>query len=238
MFKNQTVRMLGTFAFSVAFWWLLLGTWQMALGFLALLFVHEMGHYLAAQQKGIRVTLPTFVGPFGAVINMLESPASAADEAYMAYGGPLLGTIGAVITLALSVVMGIPEMALLAKYAFFLNLFNLIPVSPLDGGRVTIAIDRRMWVVGVAAFAGFIYMQGLAMLMNPFNMIILFFIGSWAIRDIQSRKLQMAQNPGYFKVPVMTKLGILTAYLALAGFLYFAITNTGALLNLFVSLGL
>ena len=72
---NQLVM----FALSLGIWWLLLGSIQMALGFFALIFVHEMGHVIAAKQKGLSVTMPTFT-PFGAYVQT-ERCRSASDPA-------------------------------------------------------------------------------------------------------------------------------------------------------------
>ena len=104
-----------SFAISVLLWTLMFGSVELALGFLALIFVHEMGHFYAAKHKGIKVDPPVFT-PLGAFIRMNEMPASARDEAFMAYGGPLLGTIGALVTLAIGMVLGVQLLVTVAYY--------------------------------------------------------------------------------------------------------------------------
>jgi len=169
-----------------------------------------MGHFFAAKQKNLAVDPPVFT-PIGAFIAMKELPASARDEAYMAFGGPLLGTIGAIVALVLGMVLGVPVLVQVSMYAFWLNLFNLIPLAPLDGGRISMAIDRRMWVIGAAVFAYFMFSFG----MNGFNLLIGLFIGMQAYQDIQMRKNMAAVQPSYFDVGFNTRLGYAIAYLAL-----------------------
>src|SRR3990167_8789309 len=118
--NNQNRLMVWSFALSVGLLWLWLGSLQLAVGLLVLIFVHEIGHYLAARQKGIKVTPPIFLGPLGAVINMQEQPKSASDEAYMAFAGPLLGTVGGVVAIVVGYMLGVPALFGLAKWAFML----------------------------------------------------------------------------------------------------------------------
>jgi Zn-dependent protease len=227
---NKTVV---SFAISLALWSLLFQSVGLALAFLALLFVHEMGHYLAAKHVNLDVSPPVFT-PIGAFIAMRELPASARDEAFMAFGGPLLGTIGAIVALIVGTVLGVPVLVQASMFAFFLNLFNLIPLAPLDGGRISMAIDRRMWVVGAALLAYMAFSFGL----NMFNLLIIGFIAMQAVQDIQMRKTLSATQPSYFDVGFNTRLGYAIAYLALGGFLLQVVTHPQWLPSLLGSLGL
>ena len=65
-----------------------------AAGVIALLFLHEMGHYVAARQRGLDVGAPTFIPFVGAWIALKELPHDVETEAYVAMGGPLVGTVG------------------------------------------------------------------------------------------------------------------------------------------------
>ncbi|CAG7633168.1 site-2 protease family protein [Paenibacillus allorhizosphaerae] len=126
--------------------------WGFSIGFVLLLFVHELGHVLAAKRKGLPVTAPVFIPFLGALINMKRHPRDAVTEAYMAYGGPLLGTIGATaVFIAAYAADGEISKLLysLAYVGFFLNLINLLPIHPLDGGRIATAVTRWLWLVGL-----------------------------------------------------------------------------------------
>jgi Zn-dependent protease len=123
--------------------------WTFAIGIVVMIFIHEMGHVIAARQKKLPVSAPAFIPFLGALITMKRQPVDAATEAYIAMGGPLLGTVGAVACLGLAVALDSPALAAVAQLGFFLNLINLIPVHPLDGGRIVTAISRWLWVIGL-----------------------------------------------------------------------------------------
>jgi Zn-dependent protease len=149
------VKGLGTFismAISmVGYWWAWnLGFWG-AFGFVALIWIHEMGHVLAARKIGLPVSAPVFVPFLGALIRMKELPKNAKDEAIMAMGGPLLGALGAFACLAVWQLNGDKLWLWLAGIGMLINLFNLIPVAPLDGGRIATLFGRGFWWAGLAA---------------------------------------------------------------------------------------
>src|SRR5437762_4267613 len=84
----------GTMLVSVVVYAFIWG-WRYAAGFVALMFVHEMGHYLAARQRGLAVGAPTFIPFVGAWIQLKQMPHDAETEAYVGLAGPLVGTAGA-----------------------------------------------------------------------------------------------------------------------------------------------
>ena len=120
-----------------------------SVGFVLLLFVHELGHVWAAKRKGLPVTAPLFVPFLGAFIAMKRHPRAAETEAYIAMGGPLLGTAGATLLFLAGWMADAPLLIVLGYVGFFLNLINLVPVHPLDGGRIVTAVTRWLWVVGL-----------------------------------------------------------------------------------------
>lgn len=123
--------------------------WVFGLGFVILLFVHEMGHYLIARAVKLDVTLPLFIPFVGALISMKEEPRDAVTEAKVAIGGPLIGSLGALICFILYFYLKENFLMALAYTGFMLNLFNLIPLRPLDGGRIVSAISPKLWFVGI-----------------------------------------------------------------------------------------
>lgn len=127
----------------------LIWPWQFAVGLVVMLFIHEMGHIIAARKLGLPVTLPAFIPFLGALIIMKDRPQDAQGEAFVAMGGPLLGSVGAALALGLGFVFKQPFLFLIAWVGFFLNLINLLPIHPLDGGRIVTAISRWLWVVGL-----------------------------------------------------------------------------------------
>ena len=116
-----------------------------------------MGHFLAARQRGLAVGAPTFIPFIGAWIELKEMPHDVETEAWVGLAGPLLGTVGALACYYAYRATNEPLLLALAYAGFFLNLFNLIPVSPFDGGRITAIISPRVWLLGVPLMAGLFF---------------------------------------------------------------------------------
>jgi Zn-dependent protease len=146
--------------------------WQFGVGLVLLILVHESGHVLVSRWQGLPMSLPVFLGPFGAFTRMKAAPRDARQEAIIAIGGPVFGSLAALACFAWALITPYGHLHFLllalAYFGFFINLFNLIPMSPLDGGRVATAISKWMNVVGV------VIMAAVALLLsNPFAIIIL-----------------------------------------------------------------
>jgi Zn-dependent protease len=132
--------------------------WGYAAGFIGLLFCHEMGHYLAARQRGLAVGLPAFIPFVGAWIEIKDGFRDAETEAYVGIAGPAIGTLSALACLALGNLLDSDLLRAVAYSGFILNLFNLIPLSPLDGGRITSVVSPHVWLVGIPALVAlFLY---------------------------------------------------------------------------------
>jgi len=129
--------------------------WQFALGFVLLLLVHETGHLIVAKKFGLKVGAPVFIPFMGAFIALKEAPRNAWMEACVGIGGPLLGSLGALVCNALGEVFATPIFIALAWFGYFLNLFNLTPVGMLDGGRIVTALSRWLWLPGFALLLWF-----------------------------------------------------------------------------------
>ena len=120
-----------------------------AAGFVGLILVHELGHYAAARQRGLDVGLPMFIPFLGAWITLKDRFIDAETEAYVAYAGPFIGTLAAFAVYFLARAQDSDLLMALAYAGFMINLFNLIPLSPLDGGRITQILSPRIWFLGV-----------------------------------------------------------------------------------------
>ncbi len=138
----------GTMLLSVFVYALIYGWWY-AIGLVLLLLLHEMGHYIAARRRGLAVGLPTFIPFVGAWVQLKDLPHDAETEAYVGLGGPLLGTIAATAVYYLGLDRDAPVLVAIAYAGFMLNLFNLIPLPPFDGGRITAVLGPRVWFFGV-----------------------------------------------------------------------------------------
>jgi len=187
--------------------------WRYAVGFVALLFVHEMGHYLAARHKGLNVGAPTFIPFVGAWIELKDLPHDAQTEAYVGLGGPLLGTVGALLVYFAARSWHVDWLLAVAYSGFFLNLFNLIPLSPFDGGRITAVLSPRIWFLGVPMLVALF-------LWRPSPMLILIAIMAWPqLWKAWKYRSDSPEAQGYYAVPAAVKWEYGSYYLALAGFL-------------------
>jgi Zn-dependent protease len=132
------------------------GVW-FGVGFVLLILVHELGHGYAMKRCGIDSGWPIFIPFFGAMIAMKGLPQDRSHEAEIAYGGPLAGTAAALAVAAVGLVTESRLLIALAYTGFFLNLFNLTPISPLDGGRVAQAFSRKAWIAGAVLLVLFFF---------------------------------------------------------------------------------
>jgi len=123
--------------------------WKYAVGFVLLLLCHEMGHYIAAKQRGLDVGLPTFIPFVGAWISLKNQKLSAETTAFVGLAGPLLGSTSAFLTYLVALHYESHWLLAISYAGFVLNLFNLIPVVPLDGGHVVAVISPKIWIIGI-----------------------------------------------------------------------------------------
>jgi Zn-dependent protease len=202
---------IGTMLLSVAVYAWMFGWWY-AVGFVALLLVHEMGHYLAARRRGLDVGLPTFIPFVGAWIQLKELPHDAETEAYVGIAGPLVGSVGALACFYLARSTGSTMLLALAYAGFFLNLFNLIPLAPFDGGRVTAAISPRLWLIGAPLLVALFFYRPSPLLIMMAVLALPHVMKAW-------RGIHTPEEQTYYSVRAETRLSYGALYLALAAFL-------------------
>lgn len=186
--------------------------WQFGLGFMALLLVHEMGHYIVIRSKGLPAGLPIFIPLLGAFVTMRRAPATVRDEAEIAIAGPLAGAIGGVVCLIAYWQAGMPVLLLLAYYSFLLNLLNLIPVGPLDGARIVGAISKWIWPIGLLAVGAAAYYT---------HNTLLIVLGAFGAFQLFSR-FSAAGSSRYYSISLGSRAAITLLYVALSGVLAYA----------------
>lgn len=118
----------------------LLFSWKFAAALLLQLFVHEYGHVHAMRRSGMKVRGMYFVPFLGAVAVTEDQFTSRRQQAWVALAGPVWGSTFSLLPLALWWWTGNAEFAAIAGWWLLINLFNLIPIAPLDGGRVLQAL--------------------------------------------------------------------------------------------------
>jgi Zn-dependent protease len=207
--KLKLLTTSGTMLVSVAAYSLIWG-WKFALGFVVLLLVHEMGHVIQLRREGIEASAPMFIPFLGAVVSAKSLGDDALAEARVGLAGPILGTIGAAAVLPLYWLTGNELWLALAFTGFFLNLFNLLPVVPLDGGRAMAALSPWMWFVGLFAMALLAFAYP-----NPVIILILLLAVYETYKRWKARKAGGDAVQAYYRVKPAHRLAILGVYLGL-----------------------
>ncbi|WP_213953578.1 site-2 protease family protein [Variovorax sp. dw_954] len=187
--------------------------WRYAAGFVGLIFVHEMGHYLAARQRGLEVSAPTFIPFVGAWIELKDQPHDVETEAWVGFAGPLLGSLAALGCYFAARETGSQLLLALAYAGFFLNLFNLIPLSPFDGGRITAVLTPRVWLVGVPVLVAMFFWRP-----SPMLILIAVLAASQVMKAWKYDPKDPA-NQQYYGVSTETRLTYGLYYLGLLTFL-------------------
>ena len=111
-----------------------------AVGMTSLILIHESGHALVMKSLGIPFSPMVFVPFMGAAVAMKKRPKDAYEEALVAFGGPVLGSIGALGFAGAAQLMDSPLLFALADFGFMINLFNLIPLGMMDGGKFIVLV--------------------------------------------------------------------------------------------------
>jgi Zn-dependent protease len=211
--KLKLLTTAGTMLVSVAAYSFVFG-WQFAAGFVALLFVHEMGHVIQLRREGVRASAPMFIPFLGAVISARSLGSSALAEARVGLAGPVLGSVGSAVCILIWHATGNDLWRALAFTGFFLNLFNLLPVVPLDGGRAMAAMAPRIWFLG---FAGMIPLA--VLFPNPIMLLILLFAGFETYKRWQLRKAGGERQRAYYSVKPLDRALVAAVYLSLIALL-------------------
>lgn len=210
LFLLLKVKFLGTaltMILSVGAYALLFPVW-FAVGFVVLIWIHEMGHVLQLKREGIEASAPMFVPFLGAFVAMKQMPDDALAEARVGLAGPVLGTLGALGALGIHAATESPLFLGLAYVGFFLNLFNLLPMLPLDGGRAVGALSPVFWLVGIVGTAALLFVMP-----NPIIIFIALLGGMELWRRWRARNTPEGRE--YYKVAPKDRL--------LVGLVYFGL---------------
>ncbi|MBA2536421.1 MAG: site-2 protease family protein [Actinobacteria bacterium] len=197
----------------------LLWGWRFAVGFVLLLLVHEMGHVIELRRQGVPASAPLFIPFLGAVVGMKQMPKDAWKEAQVALAGPILGSLGAAAVWIAGEAIDSDLLIAIAFVGFFLNLFNLLPIVPLDGGRAVAALHPAFWAVGLAGLVVLTFVAP-----NPILIIILLLGGLELWHRWRARN-----EPGgreYYRVKPWQRAAVAVTYIGLAALLAVAMSAT------------
>lgn len=194
---------------------LTIGTYSMffglpyAVGVVGLIAVHEGGHAWVMKQRGIPFSPAVFIPFMGAVIVMKGRPRDAWEDALIAFGGPIAGSVGAVGVAAVGHATQSQLCLALADFGFMVNLFNLMPIGSMDGGRIADALSPYAGVAGLG-MGGFLFYEGY--ISNPIMALILL-AGGW--HSFNRFYYPEAIPPNYYKITPTQRLTLTGGYFGL-----------------------
>jgi Zn-dependent protease len=224
--KSRALTSVGSMAISLVGYSLLFG-WEFAAGFVVLLFIHEMGHVIALRREGIKASWPTFIPFLGAVISARSLGENAFAEARIGLAGPILGSVGAFgCWLIWHLTGGADLWRALAFTGFLLNLFNLLPVVPLDGGRAMAAMSPWMWFIGFAAMVALAWFFP-----NPLVFLILLVAAAETWKRWQLRRLGGEDARAYYRVRPRDRAVVAIVYVGLIALLVVGMHATHLVAN-------
>ncbi|MFZ1995210.1 MAG: site-2 protease family protein [Solirubrobacteraceae bacterium] len=203
----------GSMAVSIAAYTTIWGFW-FAIGFVVLLLVHEMGHVIQLRREGIPASAPMFIPFLGAVVASKSLGKNALAEARVGLAGPVLGTIGSAACLGIWQITGHDYWRALGYTGFFINLFNLLPVVPLDGGRAMAAMSPWMWFVG---FFGIVVLA--FVFPNPIIILIALFAAYETYRRWEHRRKGGPETEAFYRVSPRNRLLVGAVFLGLVALL-------------------
>jgi Zn-dependent protease len=209
-------KTLGSMLVSIACYYFLSHDLGFSVGFVVLMLIHEMGHVFATWHYKLSASPPIFIPFMGALINLRESPPNALVESVIGIAGPVLGTAGAIVCFAAAMATHDPYwhhlLLYVAEWGFFLNLINLLPVPPLDGGRVTAAVSPWIWALGIIALGG-----GIIFLWKTRGQIsyIMIFIFLYALPRLKQTFLLRGRDIPYYRIPRSASWTMGTLYVIL-----------------------
>ena len=216
--KLKLLTTFGSMVVSIAAYALIFGL-PFALGFVLLIFVHEMGHVLQLRREGIKASAPMFIPFLGAVIATKSMGEDAAAEARVGLAGPVLGSIASLVPLGVWLATGDDFWRALAYIGFVLNLFNLLPVVPLDGGRAMAALSPAIWLAGLAGLVALTVFYP-----SPILVLVLIFGGLESWRRWKARATP--EGRAYYAIPARTRALVGVVYLTLAALLAVGVAET------------
>ena len=207
--KIKLLSTAGTALVSVAAYSLIWG-WPFAAGFVVLIFIHEMGHVVALRRHGIKASAPMFIPFMGAVIWARSLGDDALTEARVGLAGPYFGAAASAVVAIVGLATHSGLLEALGYIGFLLNLFNLLPVVPLDGGRAMAAMAPWMWFVGFGALVTLEFITP-----NPILLIICLVAAYDLYHRWQKRKSPTMMQTAYYRVTPRNRIIIGAAYLGL-----------------------
>lgn len=179
-------------------------------GFVGITLIHEIGHAVVIRAKGLRTGFMVFIPFIGGAVTLKDQPRSVFDDALIGLAGPFAGTITSLMILQAYKWTSDPLYLLIAFLGFVLNLFNLVPIGMLDGGRISAAISKWMWLIGGGVVVWKVIDQP-----NPLIILIAVLAAFQVYASIEREK----SDPRFYEITGAQRAAIAILYFALVIFL-------------------
>jgi Zn-dependent protease len=179
-------------------------------GFVVITLIHEIGHAVVIRAKGLRAGFMVFVPFIGGAVTLKDQPRTAYDDALIGLAGPVAGTLASLACLQFYKWTNDPLWLLIAFMGFAINLFNLLPIGMLDGGRISAAVTKWMWVFGGGVIVWKVIDQP-----NPLIILIAVLAGFQVYASLEREK----NDKVFYEVTPPQRAAIAVLYFALVIFL-------------------
>ncbi len=181
----------------------------LVVGFVLITLIHEIGHAVVIRAKGLRAGFMVFIPFIGGAVTIKDQPRSAYDDAQIGLAGPIAGTFASLVSLQIFKWTGNPLYLVIALTGFILNLINLLPIGMLDGGRISAAVTKWMWVIGGAILTYKVVKQPNALLILILILAV-FQVYASIVREKEGK---------FYEITGAQRAGIAVAYFSLVIFL-------------------
>ncbi len=182
----------------------------LVVGFAIIILIHEIGHAVVIRAKGLRAGMMVFIPFIGGAVTLKDQPRSAYDDAQIGLAGPIAGTFACLVALQIYKWTGAPLYLAIAAAGFAVNLINLLPIGMLDGGRISAAVTKWMWV-----FGGGVLVYKVVKQPNPLMLLVLLLVAFQVYASILREK----DDKAFYDVTGSQRAAIAVAYFALVVFL-------------------
>jgi len=182
----------------------------LVIGFALIILIHEIGHAVVIRAKGLRAGVMVFIPFIGGAVTLKDQPRSAYDDAQIGLAGPIAGTFASLVVLQVYKWTNAPMYLAIAAAGFAVNLLNLLPIGMLDGGRISAAVTKWMWVIGGGVLIYKVLKQP-----NPLMLIVLLLVAFQVYASIQREK----DDKSFYDVTISQRAAIAATYFFLVLFL-------------------
>ena len=182
----------------------------LVIGFVVIILIHEIGHAVVIRAKGLRAGLMVFIPFIGGAVTLKDQPRSAYDDALIGLAGPIAGTFASLVVLQVYKWTDLPLYLAIAAAGFAVNLLNLLPIGMLDGGRISAAVTKWMWVFGGGALIYKVFRQP-----NPLMLLVLVLVAFQVYASIAREK----DDRSFYDVTISQRAAIAVVYFFLVVFL-------------------